>query len=48
MPLYEYVCSRCQKLFEIIVPLDKYGKKIRCPHCRKQLKKIMSPVMFKI
>ena len=46
MPLYEYLCENCEKYFEIIVPLKKRNKKIKCPHCKKSLTKIMSPVYF--
>ncbi len=48
MPLYEYLCAECRKILEVIVPLEKYGQKIYCPHCKKEVKRIMSPVMFRI
>ncbi len=48
MPLYEFICGSCLKVFEFIVPLDKYEKKIKCPHCKKEVKRIMSPVLFRI
>jgi putative FmdB family regulatory protein len=48
MPLYEYLCVNCMKLLEFIVPLDKFDKKIKCPHCKKEVKRIMSSVLFKV
>ena len=48
MPLYDYVCKYCLKVFEVQVPLSEDGKKIPCPRCEKKLKKIMSPVLFRM
>jgi hypothetical protein len=28
--------------------LDKFNKKIKCPHCKQVVKRILFPVMFKI
>lgn len=43
MPLYEYYCTECEKIYEIIVKLRAIDKKIKCPHCKKGLKKRISP-----
>jgi putative FmdB family regulatory protein len=48
MPLYQYMCSNCMKLLEFMVPLDRYDAKIKCPHCKRIVKRILSPVMFRI
>ena len=48
MPLYDYCCDKCQKRFEIIVPLKDVDKEIPCKYCDKPLKKIMSPVSFRM
>lgn len=42
MPLFDYFCKKCSKIFEINVRLDKLDKKIRCPYCEKGLKKVVS------
>jgi putative FmdB family regulatory protein len=48
MPLYSYLCNKCGKYFEIIIPLKDCDKEVECPHCKENLKKILMPVMFKI
>jgi putative FmdB family regulatory protein len=48
MPLYEFLCSKCMKILEFIVPLDKFETKVKCPHCKKMVKRLMSPVLFRI
>jgi putative FmdB family regulatory protein len=48
MPIYEYVCETCMKILEFKVPLEKFETKIKCPHCKKVVKRIMSPVLFRI
>ena len=37
MPVYEYVCSRCKKNFEVVRAITAYGKKaVICPKCRSK------------
>ncbi len=37
MPVYEYVCSRCKKGFEVVKGITQYGKKaVICPKCRSK------------
>lgn len=37
MPFYDYVCSNCEKRFEIFLSYSDYGKKgVVCPHCGSQ------------
>jgi len=48
MPLLQYLCEPCKKLLEFQVPLEKYGKKIKCPHCKKEVKQVLFPVYFKV
>lgn len=43
MPLQDYHCKNCAKIYEIIVPLAENDKKIKCPECKKVLKKLLSP-----
>lgn len=48
MPLFDFFCRECLKTYEVIVPLKDVGKKVKCPHCKKGLKKIITPVFFSI
>jgi len=48
MPMYNYVCEKCSKIFEVIVPLDKSEKEIYCKYCNSVLKKQLTPVYFKV
>ena len=47
MPLHDYYCLDCQKVFEVLVPLKKTDDAVKCPKCRKTLKKRISPVRVK-
>ncbi|MDD8019667.1 MAG: zinc ribbon domain-containing protein [Acidobacteriota bacterium] len=41
MPLYEYICLRCQQRFEALVKMHQ--EDITCPHCQsRQVKKLVS------
>lgn len=44
MPLFEYYCHDCERTFEAIVPLKEYNKKVKCPKCKKDLKKYVGKV----
>jgi putative FmdB family regulatory protein len=48
MPMYQYVCPKCNKAFEIIIPLKLADKKITCKYCKKGLVKIMTAPYFSI
>jgi putative FmdB family regulatory protein len=49
MPLQDYYCTNCAKIYEIIVPLAQTDKKIKCPNCKRVLKKhISAPKTIKI
>lgn len=48
MPLYQFLCTDCLKLLEFMIPLAKFESKVYCPHCKKEVKRILSPVMFRI
>lgn len=46
MPLYEYYCKTCNKMFE---KLSKYGEdKSVCPKCGEKCNKFISASNFKI
>ena len=37
MPLYEYVCRKCQKKFSAVLTLQEHAaKKVKCPKCKSQ------------
>jgi len=46
--LYTYHCVDCAKIYEIMVKLKDYDKEIKCPHCKKPLKKQMDAPYFTI
>jgi putative FmdB family regulatory protein len=34
MPVYEFECKACKKIFSLTMPVIEVGKsKISCPHC---------------
>jgi len=42
MPLYEFTCPKCGRLYEYIVKLDKLDTEIKCPNCGEPLKREVS------
>lgn len=47
MPIYEYLCAPCDKIFEIIQKLDV--KKAACPVCKHTTKqKLISSGSFEL
>ena len=43
MPLYEFVCDKCEKDFELLVRSVKWEGQAACPHCgSKKLQKKLS------
>ena len=48
MPLYQYWCEKCDKGYEVLIPLARYDEEVKCPHCDKTLQKIFSPCMIKV
>ena len=45
MPIYEYICNKCKKDFEILQKITDKPKQ-RCPHCKGKLEKMMSQSAF--
>lgn len=38
MPVYEYNCLKCDKIFSITESITQHGsRKVRCPSCRSTL-----------
>ena len=43
MPLYEYLCKKCQKVFEILQLSSRDGEEVKCPHCgSREVEKLLS------
>lgn len=48
MPLYEYVCEKCDKQFEKLVSISNAAKPQTCPNCGSdETKKMMSAFSMK-
>jgi putative FmdB family regulatory protein len=45
MPIYEYQCSHCDKVFEIFHKIDE-DCKVTCPKCLKPAKRLISATNF--
>lgn len=48
MPLYQFICYHCSRPYEVFMKLAKANVKVRCPVCKKALKKVILPVRFKV
>jgi putative FmdB family regulatory protein len=48
MPLYVYHCSKCMKVFELIIPLSKYNEPVKCKYCGTDLEKFFTPCLIKV
>lgn len=42
MPIYEYCCHNCQKVYERVFKVTAFPKTIKCQYCGKRAKKILS------
>lgn len=45
MPLYEFLCPKCNKIVEIIKNIDDNRQEI-CPECREIMAKLVSKSSF--
>jgi putative FmdB family regulatory protein len=37
MPVYEFVCRKCRKKFEVVGTVAEYDpKKVKCPKCKSR------------
>jgi putative FmdB family regulatory protein len=35
MPIYEYVCKKCGKRFDLAMTISEHDtKQVQCPHCK--------------
>ncbi len=43
MPIYEYLCQKCKKVFEKLQKINEDGKSLKCPSCGEETpEKILS------
>lgn len=42
MAVYEYVCPKCRKEFELMRPISEADKPARCPKCGSKALKLIS------
>jgi putative FmdB family regulatory protein len=47
-PMYEYLCSRCEAIHDVMVSLDEKDKELECPDCDTKLIKLLSMPNFKV
>lgn len=47
MPVYEYECKECQKVFEVQQKISEEPLKT-CPDCQGQVRKLMSMTSFQL
>ena len=48
MPIYEYFCRKCQKEFELMLPICDMDKKALCPDCGGKGERLVSPCASKL
>jgi putative FmdB family regulatory protein len=46
MPLYEYTCSVCGKIFEKLTFHEE--EEVKCPHCGGGVHKLLSPFSYQV
>jgi putative FmdB family regulatory protein len=42
MPIYEYVCGKCQNKFELMRPFSKSSEPADCPSCKGKAQRVLS------
>ena len=42
MPIYEYVCSRCEQKFELLKSMSQAGEAVPCPRCGGKAGRVLS------
>jgi putative FmdB family regulatory protein len=47
MAVYEYLCPKCRKEFELMRPMSEAEKPARCPECGAKVLKLISGVASK-
>jgi putative FmdB family regulatory protein len=44
--IYTFECKQCKKRFEGHFKLEDSEKKVKCPRCKKDMQKILTPIRF--
>jgi putative FmdB family regulatory protein len=42
MPIYEYICNKCQAQFDLRLSLDQANSTALCPRCYADARKVIS------
>ena len=45
---YTYECNGCNKRYEVDMKLSECNQRVKCPYCKKIIKKVLTPVRFKV
>ena len=43
MPVYEYLCPRCDSRFELLRPISRADEAVSCPRCNNDTRRLLSP-----
>ena len=43
MPVYEFICTKCNSKFELMRPFSDAGKGASCPKCHTEAQRVFSP-----
>jgi putative FmdB family regulatory protein len=42
MPMFDWTCMKCLKIFEAVVKVADLDKEMKCPHCGEPIKRLVS------
>jgi putative FmdB family regulatory protein len=42
MPIYEYICSKCEQKFELLKAMSQAGESVPCPSCGGKAERVLS------
>jgi len=42
VPIYEYVCPKCELKFELLRPMSQRDEAVSCPNCKGKAKRVPS------
>ena len=48
MPVYEYLCSKCEKKFEKLRSMARMDDPAECPECGTSSDRVLSPASFRM